>query len=144
MSDSTSAKAKEFLMQIKNLTNDVKRQEEYVERLRCSLDISGIAYDKERVQSSPEHDKFAKILGQIEEEERILEELRTKLVNTRFEILQMIHRMEDKRFRDVLSIVYVDMKLLREAADIMHFSYSYAREFHIDALFEFHRMYLHE
>ena len=56
--------AKEYLLQIKEQRNDILNQEEYIQRLRDSLGVAGIRYDKERVQSSPEPDKFAKIFGQ--------------------------------------------------------------------------------
>ena len=64
--------AKEYLLQIKEQRNDILNQEEYIQRLRDSLGVAGIRYDKERVQSSPEPDKFAKIFGQIFEEEEML------------------------------------------------------------------------
>ena len=55
--------AKEYLLQIKEQKQNIRKQEEYIQRLRDSLTIAGISYDKERIQSSPDPDKFAKIFG---------------------------------------------------------------------------------
>lgn len=126
--------AKEYLLQIKEQRNDILNQEEYIQRLRDSLGVAGIRYDKERVQSSPEPDKFAKIFGQIDEEEQRLEAMKTRFVNTRVKIINQIHQLEDSKHQNVLYIVYVDGKNLKKAAQAMSFSYEYVKEIHIAAL----------
>ena len=129
--------SKEYLLQIKYLTNDIKEQEDFIQRLKDSLDIAGIRYDKERVQSSPELDKFAYIFAQIDNEEKVLETLKTKLIETKVEIINRIHELEDEKHRRLLNIAYVDMKSLKKAAKIMCFSYDYVKELHLNALNEF-------
>ena len=121
-------------MQIKDLHNKIREQEEHIQRLIDSLGIAGISYDKERVQGSPEFDRFAYVFAQIDQEERILESLKTKLIEIKVKIINMIRELENEKHRRLLNIVYVDMKSLKKAANIMCFSYDYIKELHIEAL----------
>ena len=134
--------AKEYLLQIKEQRNDILNQEEYIQRLRDSLGVAGIRYDKERVQSSPEPDKFAKIFGQIFEEEEKLQQMKDNLALTRVKIINQIHQIEDSKHQKVLYIVYVDGKNLKKAAQAMCFSYDYVKEIHIAALQAFEQKFL--
>lgn len=134
--------AKEYLLQIKEQGNDILNQEEYIQRLRDSLGVAGIRYDKERVQSSPEPDKFAKIFGQIFEEEEKLQQMKDDLALTRVKIINQIHQIEDSKHQKVLYIVYVDGKNLKKAAQAMCFSYDYVKEIHIAALQAFEQKFL--
>lgn len=126
--------AKDYLLQIKFLNSDIKEQEEYIKRLRDSLGIAGIRYDKEVRRSSAEPDKFAYIFAQIDEQEEILETLKTKLIKIKVEIINRIHTLENEKHRKLLNIVYVDMKSLKKTAKIMCFSYDYIKELHLEAL----------
>lgn len=132
---------KEYLLQIKEQRNDILNQEEYIQRLRDSLDVAGIRYDKERVQSSPEPDKFAKIFGQIFEEEEKLQQMKDNLALKMVEIINKIHQLEDSKHQNVLYIVYVDGKNLKKAAQAMCFSYDYVKEIHIAALQAFEKKF---
>lgn len=126
--------AKEYLLQIKEQKQNIRKQEEYIQRLRDSLTIAGISYDKERIQSSSDPDKFAKIFGQIDEEEQRLEDMKTRFVNTRVKIINQIHELDDIKHQDVLYQVYVDDKTLKKASFAMSFSYEYVKELHLAAL----------
>lgn len=126
--------AKEYLLQIKEQKQNIRKQEEYIQRLRDSLTIAGISYDKERIQSSPDPDKFAKIFGQIDEEEQRLEDMKTRFMNTRVKIINQIHELDDIKHQDVLYQVYVDDKTLKKASFTMSFSYDYVKKLHLAAL----------
>lgn len=133
--------AKEYLLQIKEQKQNIRKQEEYIQRLRDSLTIAGISYDKERIQSSSDPDKFAKIFGQIDEEEQRLEDMKTRFVNTRVKIINQIHELQDVRYEELLNHVYVDDMTLKETAEKMSFSYDYIRELHNTALQTFDVMF---
>jgi DNA-directed RNA polymerase specialized sigma subunit len=134
--------AKEYLLQIKEQKQNIRKQEEYIQRLRDSLTIAGISYDKERIQSSPDPDKFAKIFGQIDEEEQKLQQMKDNLALTRVKIINQIHQIDDSKHQKVLYIVYVDGKNLKKAAQAMCFSYDYVKEIHIAALQAFEQKFL--
>ena len=133
---------KDYLMKIRNLVNDIIEKEEHVQRLRDSLDVAGISYDKERVQCSPELDKFAHVFAQIDKEEKVLEDLKTKLIETRVRIINMICKLENEKYKKLLNVVYVDLKSLKAASNIMSFSYDYIKELHLEALDAFFEKFL--
>lgn len=126
--------AKEYLSQIKIKNREIKQQEEYIERLICSLGIAGIRYDKDRVQSSPGSDTFANVFAQIDEEQQRLKDMKTKFVNTRVKIINQIHQLAEEKHQNVLYLVYVDDKTLKKASQEMSFSYEYVKELHGAAL----------
>lgn len=130
----TREDAKEYLLQIKYLTNNIKDQEQYIQRLRDTMGILGISYERERVQSSPEVDRFAHVFAQIEEQEKVLESLKVNLIETKVNIINMIHELENEKHRKVLNLHYVDLKSLKKASNIMCFSYDYVKELHLEAL----------
>jgi DNA-directed RNA polymerase specialized sigma subunit len=134
--------AKEYLLQIKYLTNDIREQEDYIQRLIESLSIAGLRYDREKVQCSSEPDKFAYIFAQIDEQEEVLEGLKEDLIEMKVKIINMIHELENEKHRKLLNIVYVDMKSLKKAANIMCFSYEYVKELHGEALNAFSEKFL--
>jgi DNA-directed RNA polymerase specialized sigma subunit len=134
--------AKEYLLQIKEQNNHIRKQQEYIQRLKDSLGIAGISYDKERVQTSHEPDSFAKIICQIDEEEQVLDKMKTRLVNIRVKIINEIHQLGNEKHQDVLNHVYVDEMSLKKTASAMHFSYDYVKELHIAALNEFEEKFL--
>jgi DNA-directed RNA polymerase specialized sigma subunit len=131
-------------MQIKVLNGKIREQTEYIRRLKDSLSIAGIRYDKDRVQSSPDSDKFAYVFSQIDEEEKVIEQMKTELVKVRIEIINRIHELDDHNKRELLMYVYVDCKNLKKAAPTMNFSYAYIKELHAEALQEFEEKFLPE
>lgn len=133
---------KEYLLQIKEQNIKVKKQQEYIQRLKDSLDIVGISYEEEKVQSSVEPDKFAKIFSQIDEEEKILDLMKNTLIKTRVKIINQIQQLDNSKHKDILNLVYVDDKSLREAAQEMKFSYNYIKEVHLFALQAFEKKFL--
>jgi len=133
--------AKEYLQTINTMKHRITDQEEYIQRLRDSLGIAGIRYDKDRIQSSPSNDKFTEIFSKIWDEEIVLKEMQELLVNKRVRILNEIHDLDDEKHRRILNIVYVDCKNLKKCSNIMSYSYDYTKELHIAALQAFQDKY---
>ena len=125
---------KEYLQSINDMKHKIVDQVEYIQRLRDSLGIAGISYDKDRVQTSHDGDKFSEIFARIDEEEKVLEEMQELLVNKRVRILNEIHELDDDKHKRLLNIIYVDCKNLKKCANIMNFSYDYIKELHGEAL----------
>lgn len=119
----------------------IQDQEDYIQRLRDSLGIAGISYDKERIQTSPNYDRFTEVFSKIFDEEEKLKKMQENLVNLRFTILNEIHQLNDDKHKKVLNIIYVDCKNLKKCANIMSFSYDYVKELHLAALQAFEDKY---
>lgn len=134
--------AKEYLSQIKDMNKRVRIQQEYIERLIYSLGIAGISYDKDRVQSSVDGDKFSKVFAQIDEEKQLLDEMIENLVKLRVKIINEIHELEDDNQQQILYLTYVDCESLKKICNIMNFSYQYVKELHGEALVSFESKFL--
>ena len=93
--------AKEYLSQVQEQQNKILEQEEYIQRLRATLDVAGIRYDKERVQTSPDPDKMAHTFSKIFEQEEILEDMKKVFVDFRIKVIDMIHQIENDIFRKI-------------------------------------------
>ena len=135
-------KAKKYLSRIKDKTEKIQEQEECIQRLRDTLGIAGIRYDKDRVQTSPDPNKTANIVAKIIEEEQILDDMKQSLINYRIKVIDEIKQIDNENFRKVLNVVYVDMKTLKECSQIIGFSYDYVRELHPQALKAFEEKFL--
>ena len=135
------SKAKDYLSQVKKKAKAVQEQEELIHRLRDSLDLAGVQYNKDHVQSSPDTDKFGKIFAEIEEQERILEKMRTAFMEFRVLVIYQIRKIPNAHFREVLYRVYVDFLNIKQCSEEMNYSYIYVRELHLKALNAFERMY---
>lgn len=135
--------AKEYLSQVQEKQNQILEQEEYIQRLRATLDVAGIRYDKERVQTSPDPDKIAHTFSKIFEQEEILENMKKAFVDFRIKVIDMIRQIENEIYRKVLNVVYIDGKNLKECAKDIGFSYDYIREIHIQALSAFDTKFPH-
>ena len=133
--------AKEYLQSIKYMKNKITDQVEYIQRLRDSLGIAGIRYDKDKVQSSFDQDKFGSIFAKIDEEEICLSEMQERLVKREVEILNEIHQLSDDKHKKVLNLYYVDCKNLKKCANIMNFSYDYVKELHLAAVDAFQNQF---
>ena len=132
--DGVQVTTKEYLLQIKEKERDIKKQQEYIQRLKDSLDVVGISYDKEKVQGSSDYNKFAKVFSLIDEEEQNLIMMREILVKLKVKVINQIYQLADDKYKDVLYFVYVEGKSLKRVAFIMKFSYEYMKKIHLDAL----------
>lgn len=135
------SKAKDYLSQVKKKAKAVQEQKELIQRLRDSLDLAGVQYDKDRVQSSPDTDKFGKIFAEIEEQEKVLEEKQKDFMQKRVLVIYQIRKIPNAQFREVLNRVYVDFLNIKQCSEEMNYSYIYVRELHMKALNAFERMY---
>lgn len=126
--------AKEFLQQVQRYNDRIREQEEYIQRLRDSLGIAGLRYDKDRVNTSPDPDQIADVMSKIFEQERILSDMKHDAMVFRIKIIDMIHQLDDNKHKQILNLVYIDGNKLMKCADLMGYSYDYIKELHGEAL----------
>lgn len=129
--------AKQYLMQVSQMKENIQDQEDKIQRLRDTLDVQGISYDKERVQTSPDFDKFAKVFAKIEDEQKELDALKERFIDFRLTVIEQIYSLDEVLFRQVLNGKYIDYMTLKQCAVDMGYSYDYVRELHNKALHAF-------
>lgn len=128
---------KEYLSLIEKQERAIEDKELLIETLYESLSSMGISYDKERVQSSPDGDKFGKTFAKIDEQEKILQCLKDDLIDIRLNVINLIESCPDATYRKLLLLKYVkykEFRTLKDVADAMGYSHDYVKELHGEAL----------
>lgn len=126
--------AKDYLNQVRFKTERIAEQEEYIQRLRDTIGVSAIRYDKEAVQTSPVGDKIAEVICRIIDEEDKLYKMQDELIQFKLTVIDQIRELDNENHKKVLNTVYVDLHNLKECSQIIGFSYAYVKELHTDAL----------
>lgn len=131
---------KEYLLQIKRLEWEVYLNQEAVDRVRARLDLKGISYDKDRVQSSPD-DIMPDLIDRLIKLEEITERKRTELDALITLIVEQITNMDDIIDQKVLYEHYIKGQSLGYIAKELHYSYDWTKHRHGTALQAFEKKY---
>ena len=136
--------AKEYLLQVGERKEQILEKEEYIEWLRESLGLAGIDYDRDKIQTSADGDKFANTFAKIFKAEEDLKRMKEELVLFSVQVIDMIQKLPEKKHRDILKHVYLDGMKLKECADSVGYSYDYVRELHSEGLKAFGEIFPHQ
>lgn len=129
---------KEQLEKIEVLRKKVEEQTYFVQELRSALDgVTGIDYDRERVQTSVSGDPMLQKLCRIEEEEEKLKQMIIRFQCHKVRMIRRIHKMDVGKKQTLLYNVYIERKSLWECTEIMQWSYDHTKKMHRLALEEF-------
>ena len=104
-----------FLGTVRNLRKKESRFREQIEDLRLSLLPSGITYDKEKVQTSPE-DTVMETFARLDEIEGELKRIVTKLYEARVAITNRAYILPPKE-RQIILRYYVDCWTVSQVSD---------------------------
>ena len=126
---------KEYLKQIKVLDHKIKHKESQLRELRSRImQAGGVNYECERVQSSPKGDRIAdEVIRMITLENDIAAE-RIEYLEKKQQIINLIYRLENATYIDVLIKRYVDGKSFQKIALDMNYSVSHVYALHRAAL----------
>lgn len=133
--------AREYLKQIQKANFVIARMENEIEDLKEDYQsVSGVAIS-EKVQSSPDSDKFANGYIKIEEKEKELSQERQKYLDLKLKILKEINAIPDTRYVKVLYAKYVDGLSYTRAAEVVGYSFRYTVTLCDEAVAKFGHMY---
>lgn len=139
--------AKEYLMKIAIYRAQLTRVERHIEELYASADgLRGIAYDGDKVQSSPTN-ALEQTFVRIDAQRAKWERLRAKYDEAVRIRIERISALEDPRHVELLSLRYVDldpsgrMQSFEKIADKMGYSLKHIWRLHGEALEAFRRRY---
>ena len=127
---------KEYLNQVRLNEIKIENLKERQEELRQSLLPSGIAYDKDRIMTSPTDamsEKMAEIVDLYNSTLEAINELE-KLKNT---IIEQIQRLTDYRQMRVLYEHYIRGMSLNDIAIELNYTYKWVCKIHLFGLNEF-------
>lgn len=101
----------------------------------CLLYPSGIRYDLEKVQGSPEN-QLEKLTGEIFEVERKIRDLYSSKLDKAAEIEQLINLVESEEFRTILMLRYIGHMSINKIAESMSYSPDWVYKKHRKAVDE--------
>ena len=126
--------AKEYLWRVRNAARELKRLEEEYEQARNDiLHIKGISYDGDRVSGG----KFGDLADAIAALEGYAQRLSAKwdeLINLRETAKKLIDTLKDGRYREVLTLRYLDGQSWEQVAVTMGYTYRGVTGLHGKAL----------
>ena len=123
----------DFLLQPRRTRDEIWAKDLRRRELKACLLPAGVAYDKDQVQASPE-DQMARIMAEVADLDRQIEELRQRRALQILEISQTICRINDPREETILDAYYLGNASMGEIAEKMHYSIQHIYRMHDSAL----------
>lgn len=100
--------AKEHLQSIYAISQRIKRLNDRREDLRNDLySYGGIAYDRDRVQTSASGDRMAELVAKVDELDRDMEKEINRLQQQKQKIIAEIEKVPQENYKDLLFDRYV-------------------------------------
>lgn len=130
--------AKEYLSQLKILDIKITHTIEEIDYLKSLALERGIAYDKDRVQTSPEN-RQEELIAKWVDLERQLDKKINEYTRQRNKIIMQIYLLDDLRYIKILHDHYVpdaagEVKSLEQISEEIGYSYDHVRRMHRSAL----------
>ena len=111
----------DFLLGPRRISDEIWRKDLRRQELKSCLLPAGIAYDKDRVQTSPE-DSMARVMAEVDELDGQIDALQRARALEILRISRVIDQMDDPREATVLDAYYLGRKSMREIAEHLHYS----------------------
>ena len=129
----------DFLLGPRRIADAIWRKDLRRQELRSCLLPSGIAYDGDRVQTSPE-DRMADVLAKVAEIDAEIEQLRREKAKAVMRVSEMIEALEDEGQRQLMSALYIARMSMTEAAAYVSYSRRQAYRIRREAIERWHTM----
>ena len=128
--------AKQYLKRIWFLEGRVKREKERIATLRAVLTgMKGIAYDADKVQTSPSDPMSEKVGALVDLERKTMADI-VALEEMKSETLSVIHTLDDELMEQLLYLRYLHHKNFYEISAEMNYSLRQLHKLHSKALRE--------
>ena len=111
----------DFLLGPRRISDEIWRKDLRRQELRSCLLPSGITYDRDRVQTSPE-DSMARIMAEVDEIDSQIDALQRARALEILRISRVIDQMDDPREVTVLDAYYLGRRSMQEIAEHLHYS----------------------
>lgn len=134
--------AKEYLRTLRWTELSIETRKDELRRLDAEYTyLSGISYDRDRVQTSPSGDAFPQSDRRIDLAIKIREDI-LAMQKLRTDIIGKITGLDNPLYSQVLLECYVNYLSFDDIAHKMHYSYVRITHIHGEALQEFTHKYL--
>ena len=134
--------AKEYLRTLRWTELSIETRKDELRRLDAEYTyLSGISYDRDKVQTSPSGDAFPQSDRRIDLAIKIRDDI-LAMQRLRTDIIGKITGLDNPLYSQVLLERYVNYLSFDDIAEKMHYSYVRITHIHGEALQEFTRKYL--
>ena len=113
----------EYLGCIRAIDRRIQRLTLWHDELESSLLPSGIRYDRDIVQTSPE-DKFSEIASRVVDLEKEIRQLQLEKSRWIYSVGMAIEQLEDEAEKTVLSAFYIGRLPMTDVAELIHYGLS--------------------
>lgn len=136
---------KQFLYSVRDEQKEIEELTDRIYEMRMSLLPSGIRYDTDKVQTSPE-DNLSEYEAKIADYSMLLGQKKEALIQRRQKAQGMIDLLEDSRERQVLDIYFLSVKRpnMREVAVIINYSVQQTFRIYSTAISRLEKMRVNE
>ena len=130
--------AKQYLSRIRLLDIKINNKMQELKELRQKVDgLSSVTLVADRVQTSHEHDRISKDIGEILElEARIVRQMK-ELEKEKHRVINEIESLENRLYIQILFKKYIEYKSLEQMAVELCYSYEWVKHNHGYALLNF-------
>lgn len=116
----TREEARRYLGRPRSIGRQIKTKETALGELRASLLPSGIRYDTDKVQTTPE-DKLARVMAEIDRLEREIAELKLEQARAIADIEGVISTLHYEQSQEAMTRFYILRQKVADIAEIMHY-----------------------
>ncbi len=128
--------ATEYLKSVEKINVRIKQKKERIEELRQSALSTGISISPDRIQKSHDEGTPNIINEYLDLEEEIRNDV-LRMERVKNLITDMIHKLEDARYIDILYERYVNLRRIEDIAEHKPYSTGHAWRLHNEAIKEF-------
>lgn len=140
--DKKPNKAKAYLMRVRWINDDIKREEEEIQQLTAMAEgIKAVTYDTDKVQTSTGDHLSDSVIKLIDHKLKLEADI-IEMVELRDLIRKQIADMPDPIHRQILFRYYLDCQLFEKIACDLNYSYQYIINAHGRALQAFEKLYM--
>ena len=128
--------AKEYLNQISELDNEIKRKQQRCRTLRDVAMNTSVNNSNDAVQTTRDKNPLEKILAKVIDLDREIEADEARLVDLKAEVWEQLDKLTDETQKRILWLRYADRRPWRYIASEVHFTSRYVHKLHVKALDE--------
>ena len=123
------------LFKVEKLYNSIVKKEEHILWLRSIVDSAkSPRLTKDKVQTSIDPDRLSRVMDEVIDEERELEEMKSEYLELQVIVLDKIERIDADLQRKILKMRYLDFKTLVDISADLGYSYDHIKRTHKKAL----------
>ena len=122
------------LKRVYYMNKHIQRRIDKIDALRSAIGNSAVRYDTDPVQSSSGIDRLERVIAEIIDLEKEVDEMTDRYIAYKGKMIANIDKIPSERDRDVLYSRYILFMQFNDIADDLHLDASWVRKIHKRAM----------